>query len=112
MRKPPLAATSRPSERCSTPAPPTRTRADRDGTPPLHWIAHRGELELAERLLAAGADVNAANRYGVTPLHLAIEQSDVALTRRLLDAGADAARPDAGGRDTADARRARGAKQR
>ncbi len=71
--------------------------ADRDGTPPLHWIAHRGERELAERLLAAGADVNAANRYGVTPLHLAIEQGDVPLTRRLLEAGADAARPNRAG---------------
>ena len=44
--------------RCSTPAPDPNA-ADRDGTPPLHWIAHRGDRELAERLLAAGADVNA-----------------------------------------------------
>jgi uncharacterized protein len=66
--------------------------ADRDGTPPLHWIVHRGERALAKRLLAAGMDVDAANRYGVTPLHLAIEQGDAPLALLLLDAGADAAR--------------------
>jgi ankyrin repeat protein len=63
--------------------------ADRDGTPPLHWIVHRGDRALVERLLAAGADVDAANRQGVTPLHLAIERGDSAIVRRLLDSGAD-----------------------
>jgi uncharacterized protein len=61
---------------------------DADGTPALHWVVRLGDLELAKRLVAAGADVNAANRYGVTPLHVAIEEGDAAATRWLLEAGA------------------------
>ena len=50
-----------------------------------------------ERLIAAGADVNATNRYGLLPLHLAIAAGDAQLTRWLLDAGADAGAPDRAG---------------
>ena len=39
-----------------------------DGTTALHWAAYHDDLELANRLLSAGASVQAANRYGVTPL--------------------------------------------
>ena len=42
-----------------------------DGTTALHWAAHSSQDEVAELLLAAGANANAANRYGVTPLTLA-----------------------------------------
>ena len=63
----------------------------RDGTPALHWVVRFGDLDLAKRLVAAGADVSAVNRYGVTPLHVAIEKGDVDMTRWLLGAGADAA---------------------
>src|SRR4029453_14258733 len=45
--------------------------AQPDGTTALHWAAHHDDLELVNRLLAAGADVRASNRYGVTPLALA-----------------------------------------
>ena len=62
---------------------------DADGTTALHWAVHRGDLEGAKALLAAGADVNAANRYGVRPAYLAAENGDAATMRALLDAGAD-----------------------
>src|SRR5690606_17265415 len=65
-----------------------------DGTPALHWLVRLGEREAVERLIDAGADVDAANRYGLRPLHVAIEAGDAALVRVLLDAGADATLPD------------------
>lgn len=63
-----------------------------DGTPALHWVVRRQDVDLASLLLRAGADANLANRYGLRPLHLAIENDDVASVRLLLGAGAD---PDA-----------------
>ena len=55
----------------------------------LHWAAHHDDAEIAELLLRAGANVQAANRYGVTPLSLACTNGNGALVERLLKAGAD-----------------------
>lgn len=66
-----------------------------DGTPALHWIVRVQNGELAERLLAAGADPNLANRYGLRPLALAIELGDIEMVRLLIAAGADTTVPDA-----------------
>ena len=63
--------------------------ADADGTTALHWAVHRGDVQSAAALLAAGAAVDAANRYGVRPAHLAAENGDAAMLRALLYAGAD-----------------------
>jgi uncharacterized protein len=61
-----------------------------DGTTPLHRAAQRSDLSTAERLVRAGAKVNAANRYGVTPLSLACINGDAPMIEMLLKAGADA----------------------
>jgi hypothetical protein len=66
-----------------------RDEIDADGTTPLHWAAHRGDLATVRALLAAGAAVDAANRYGVRPAYLAAENGDAATMRTLLEAGAD-----------------------
>lgn len=61
-----------------------------DGTTALHWAANRDDLESAQMLISAGANVKAANRYGVTPLSLACLNGNGAMVRLLLKAGADA----------------------
>lgn len=38
------------------------------GDTPLHWVARHGRLDLVQALLAAGANVNAADLHGTTPL--------------------------------------------
>ena len=60
-----------------------------DGMSALHWAAYQDDLEIAELLVRAGANVKAANRYGVTPLSLACTNGDPALIELLLTAGAD-----------------------
>jgi ankyrin repeat protein len=59
-----------------------------DGATALHWAAHWDDLGIADALLAAGADVNAANELGVTPLHLACTNGSAAMAARLLGRGA------------------------
>ena len=61
-----------------------------DGTTPLHEAAHIDDVPAMTRLIAAGADVKAANRYGVTPLWLACLNGSAAAIELLLKAGADA----------------------
>src|SRR5688572_8308254 len=42
-----------------------------DGATALHWAAHWDDLDIADRLIRSGAQVNTANNLGVTPLLLA-----------------------------------------
>src|SRR5687768_17354774 len=39
-----------------------------DGSTALSWAVYHDALEAVDRLIAAGANVNAANEYGETPL--------------------------------------------
>ena len=72
-------------------AQPTRTHAvDAQGSTPLHAAVYRDDLASVNRLLAAGAAVNAKNIQGVTPLWLACINGNTAIADRLLRAGADA----------------------
>lgn len=59
-----------------------------DGATALHWAAHWDDDRIAERLLKAGADVNAENELGVTPLDLACTNASVSMVRRLVAGGA------------------------
>ena len=65
--------------------------AQGDGMTALHWAASDEDVELAEMLLYAGANVKAATRLGATtPLLLASKSGNAAMVERLLDAGGDA----------------------
>ena len=49
----------------------------------------QGHLEVAKKLLAAGADPNIAPDHGSSPLFIACEKGHSEIARKLLDAGAD-----------------------
>ena len=42
-----------------------------DGATAIQWAAYRNDLEMADLLIRAGANVKLANREGATPLYLA-----------------------------------------
>src|SRR6266550_741671 len=61
-----------------------------DGMTALHWAAERGDVDLAEMLLYAGANAAAVTRIGqYTPLHLAAKAASVPVVEALLKAGAN-----------------------
>jgi ankyrin repeat domain-containing protein 17 len=80
-----------------------QARKTSDGTTPLHYAAHLGDVPMATLLLDKGGDVNAAKTHrGVTPLHLAAEKGHLGMAQLLIARGADvnAARTPEGGGHT------------
>ena len=65
---------------------------------PLHWAAHSGDTAAIDRLVRAGAEVNAAGRYGYTPLHDAAENGHAEAVEALARAGAEVSAVDEYGR--------------
>ncbi|MCA9018548.1 MAG: ankyrin repeat domain-containing protein [Planctomycetaceae bacterium] len=60
------------------------------GVSPLHWAAHRNAVELCERLIELGADVNdSAGNWWLTPLSWAADAGRVETVELLLKHGAD-----------------------
>jgi ankyrin repeat protein len=64
--------------------------AQPDGATALHWAAHWNDVDVAQALIRAGANVNAANDLGVTPLLVACADAGPAMVATLLRAGANA----------------------
>jgi len=60
-----------------------------DGTTALAWAARWDDSEMADLLVAAGANVKAANRFGATPLSLACTNGSAVMIGNLLKAGDD-----------------------
>jgi ankyrin repeat protein len=66
--------------------------AQGDGMTALHWASRRGDAELAQMLLYAGANVRATTRLGgYTPILMASQVGNAELIDLLIKAGADAA---------------------
>src|SRR6188474_1733489 len=64
--------------------------AQGDGMTALHWAAMNGDLELAQMLIVAGANVKATTRLGAyTPLYLASQQGHGGVVQALIKAGGD-----------------------
>ena len=63
--------------------------SEADGTTALHWAVRQDQVDAADLLIDAGADVAAENRYGVAPLLLACTNGSAIMIARLLDAGAN-----------------------
>jgi len=60
-----------------------------DGMTALHWSAERGDAEMTDMLLYAGANPKAVTRIGLyTPLHIASRAGYTAVAEKLLKAGA------------------------
>ncbi len=62
--------------------------ATHDGITALHVAAKLGRLEIARRLVAQGADVNAITAAGKPPIHLAVLGKHAALAAYLREQGA------------------------
>ncbi len=64
--------------------------AQGDGMTALHWAAYKADVETAEILLYAGANVRAATRINaMTPLILAAQTGSARMIEALLESGAD-----------------------
>jgi uncharacterized protein len=64
--------------------------AQGDGMTALHWAALKGDAEMADLLIYAGANLKATTRLGgYTPLYMAAKSGSAAVVARLLKAGAD-----------------------
>src|SRR6478736_2608140 len=64
--------------------------AQGDGMTALHWAAERGDTEMAQSLIYAGANVSAVTRLGLyTPLHLAAKSGSAGVAKAIIAAGAD-----------------------
>jgi len=68
---------------------PQGPRRTDDGVTPLLTAIYHGDVQAVDRLIAAGANVRAANREGVTPLAMACLDGELSIIDRLLKAGAD-----------------------
>jgi ankyrin repeat protein len=58
-----------------------------DGSTALHWAVRADDVETADLLIHAGANVSAANREGVTPMQLAASNGNATMIERLIKAG-------------------------
>lgn len=56
---------------------------------PLHLAVQKGSVEMVQKLIDAGADINRTTTTGWTPLHMAIDFRNPILVELLVSSGAD-----------------------
>src|SRR5262245_54983391 len=72
--------------------------AQGDGMTALHWAVQKGDVEIAQTLLYAGANVKATTRIGgYTPLLIAARNGNAEMIEALVAAGADPNAPTTNG---------------
>jgi len=81
---------------------------DTDGWTALMWAAWSGFPVVAEKLIAAGADIEKADRRGHTALMIAAMRGKVAVVTLLVENGADKTKRNADGKTAADIAREMG----
>ena len=64
-------------------------RIDHIGWTPLHYACSKGQLEVAQYLIANGAIVDSLSTGNTTPLMMAVQSGNEPLIKLLLDKGAD-----------------------
>lgn len=62
---------------------------DGKGNCALIWAAFHGRLDMLQKLVDLGAEINNQNHAGDTPLHVAVQRGDEPFVARLLEHGAD-----------------------
>ena len=55
---------------------------------PIHWTASRGNVEVAEALIAAGADINVVDKFNKTPYNWALGFHQLDFANFLIEKGA------------------------
>ncbi|HTV78840.1 MAG TPA: ankyrin repeat domain-containing protein [Steroidobacteraceae bacterium] len=71
--------------------------ASEDGTTPLMWAAHGGNLALVQALLKAHAKVDVSNAFGANAMLQAAQFGDLRIVEALLGAGANVESPNPDG---------------
>jgi uncharacterized protein len=66
-----------------------KAKLDHIGWTPLHYACAKGQLEIAQYLLANGAIVDSLSPGNTTPLMMAVQSGNEQLVKLLLDKGAD-----------------------
>ena len=66
-----------------------KAKVDHIGWTPLHYACAKGQLEVAQYLLANGAIVDSMSPGNTTPLMMAVQSGNEQLIKLLLDKGAD-----------------------
>ena len=66
-----------------------KAKVDHIGWTPLHYACAKGQLEIAQYLLANGAIVDSLSPGNTTPLMMAVQSGNEILVKLLLDKGAD-----------------------
>jgi ankyrin repeat protein len=73
-----------------------------DGASPLHGAAGLGDVNMMDRLIKNGSDVNARTVLGQTPLHFACMQGELDAVKNLVGNGADPSLRDRQGNSPSD----------
>jgi ankyrin repeat protein len=66
-----------------------KAQLDHIGWTPLHYACAKGQLEVAQFLIANGATVDSMSLGNTTPLMMAVQSGNELLVKLLLDKGAD-----------------------